>query len=51
MYGPARPANAAAVGSPCTVSSQCTTVSRSGYFADNSRSAPAKITEFSSRLA
>ena len=51
VYGAARPASAAALGSPCTDSSQCTTVNRSGYLAASSRSAPAKITEFSSRLA
>ena len=50
-YGAASADSAAALGSPCTDSSQCTTVSRSGYFAASSRSAAPKMTEFSSRLA
>ena len=51
VKGAASFASAVADGSPCSDSSQCTTVSRSGYFAASSRSASAKITEPSSRLA
>ena len=43
--------SAFADGNPCSDSSQCTTVSRSGYLAASSRSASAKITDRSSRLA
>ena len=42
VYGAARPASAAALGRPCTDSSQCTTVSRSGYLAASSRRAVAE---------
>ena len=50
-YGRASAAMAAAVGVPCSESSQCTTTSRSSAAAASLRSSGPKMTERSSRLA
>ena len=51
VNGAASRPSAVASGRPCTDSSQCSTVNRSGWAAASSRSAAAKMTERSSRLA